>query len=214
MRVVQGATRSVCARPRSNRRTRPGAVRRAQVGGLLWPGLAGPAAQQPGRGGAQLTLASEDGRTSPQLARLSVDIALARSDNARALELAQAASKRWPDRRALGIAYAQALQNGGRHAEAQDYLRGKIRQWGADEPSSLPDAGAESGTHRQAGAGASRHGPLLHRRSAPSPRRSRSAAGARDVFRFYEQSQIDVQIKEVKDKLAEERQLLERFKSG
>ncbi len=31
---------------------------------------------------------------------------------------------------------------------------------------------------------------------------------------FYEQSQIDVQIKEVKDKLAEERQLLERFKSG
>ena len=31
----------------------PGAVRRAQVGGL-WPGLAGPAAQQPGRGGAQL----------------------------------------------------------------------------------------------------------------------------------------------------------------
>ena len=54
MRVVQGATRSACARPRSSCRTRPGAVRRAQVGGLLWPGLAGPAAQQPGRGGAQL----------------------------------------------------------------------------------------------------------------------------------------------------------------
>ena len=47
MRVVQGATRSACARPRSSCRTRPGAVRRAQVGGLLWPGLAGPAAQQP-----------------------------------------------------------------------------------------------------------------------------------------------------------------------
>ena len=135
MRVVQGATRSVCARPRSNCRTRPGAVRRAQVGGLLWPGLAGLQRNSLAEAERNWTLASEDGRTSPQLARLSVDIALARKDNARALELAQAASKRWPDRRALGIAYAQALQNGGRHAEAQDYLRGKIRQWGADEPS-------------------------------------------------------------------------------
>ena len=113
----------------------PGAVRRAQVGGLLWPGLAGPAAQQPGRGGAQL---------DPGLGRRTVVAAAGQAergyragpqDNARALELAQAASKRWPDRRALGIAYAQALQNSGRHAEAQDYLRGKIRQWGADEPS-------------------------------------------------------------------------------
>ena len=140
----------------------PGAVRRAQVGGLLWPGLAGPAAQQPGRGGAQLDLASEDGRTSPQLARLSVDIALARKDNARALELAQAASKRWPDRRALGIAYAQALQNGGRHAEAQDYLRGKIRQWGADEPS-------------------------LYQMLAQSERTGKPVQARRDMARYYTQ---------------------------
>ena len=56
------------------------------------------------------TLASEDGRSSPQLAKLSVDIALARKDNARALELAQAASKRWPDRRALGIACPGAAE--------------------------------------------------------------------------------------------------------
>ena len=52
------------------------------------------------------------------------------------------------------------------------------------------------------------------RRSALSPRRSRSCNRRGDVFRLYEQSQIDVQIKEVRDKLAEERQLLERFKSG
>ena len=31
---------------------------------------------------------------------------------------------------------------------------------------------------------------------------------------FYEQSQIDVSIREIKQKLADERQLLERFKSG
>ena len=53
-----------------------------------------------------------------------------RQDNRRALDLAQAATKRWPEQRALGIAYAAALQSNGRHAEAQDYLRAKIKQWG------------------------------------------------------------------------------------
>ncbi|KAG1457204.1 hypothetical protein G6F57_014936 [Rhizopus arrhizus] len=80
-------------------------------------------------------LATAGGRNSAQLAKLSVDIALARKEYPRALELAQSATKRWPDQRALGIAYAQALQSNGRHAEAQDYLRAKIKQWGSDEPS-------------------------------------------------------------------------------
>ena len=127
------------------------------------------------------TLASEDGRTSPQLARLSVDIALAR-DNARALELAQAASKRWPDRRALGIAYAQALQNGGRHAEAQDYLRGKIRQWGADEPSlyqMLAQSQERTGKPVQARRDMARYADRRLRRGGVA-----AAAGARDVFRL------------------------------
>ncbi|KAG0762200.1 hypothetical protein G6F22_018705 [Rhizopus arrhizus] len=76
-------------------------------------------------------LATAGGRNSAQLAKLSVDIALARKEYPRALELAQSATKRWPDQRALGIAYAQALQSNGRHAEAQDYLRAKIKQPGA-----------------------------------------------------------------------------------
>ena len=130
----RGATRSACARPRSSCRTRPAlsGVRKSAA----YYGLALQALQRNSLAEAERnwTLASEDGRSSPQLAKLSVDIALARRTMP-ALELAQAASKRWPDRRALGIAYAQALQNSGRHAEAQDYLRGKIRQWGADEPS-------------------------------------------------------------------------------
>ena len=53
----------------------------------------------------QLGLAAADGRESAQMAKLSVDIALARKDNRRALDLAQAATKRWPEPRALGVAY-------------------------------------------------------------------------------------------------------------
>ena len=213
MRVVQGATRSVCARPRSNCRTRPGAVRRAQVGGLLWPGLAGPAAQQPGRGGAQL---------DPGLGRRTDVAAAGQAERGyRAGPQGQcpragagAGRVRWPDRRALGIAYAQALQNGGRHAEAQDYLRGKIRQWGADEPSlyqMLAQSQERTGKPVQARRDMARYYTQIGAFAAAESQLQQARGMSSD---FYEQSQIDVQIKEVKDKLAEERQLLERFKSG
>ncbi|KRC68897.1 peptidase [Achromobacter sp. Root83] len=159
-------------------------------------------------------LASADGRASPQLAKLSVDIALARKDYPRALTLAQAATKRWPDQRALGIAYAQALQGNGRHAEAQDYLRAKIKQWGSDEPGlyqMLAQSEERNGKPVQARRDLARYYVMTGAFAAAESQLQQARGMSTD---FYEQSQIDVQIKEVKDKLAEERQLLERFKSG
>ena len=162
----------------------------------------------------QLSLAAADGRESAQMARLSVDIALARKDNRRALDLAQAATKRWPEQRALGIAYASALQSNGRHAEAQDYLRAKIKQWGSDEPSlyqMLAHSEERTGKPVQARRDLARYYVLTGAFAAAESQLQQARGMSSD---FYEQSQIDVQIKEVKDKLAEERQLLERFKSG
>ncbi|AYD63251.1 M48 family metallopeptidase [Achromobacter sp. LC458] len=159
-------------------------------------------------------LATANGRNSAQLAKLSVDIALARKDTARAVELAQAAAKRWPDQRALGIAYAQALQSNGRHAEAQDYLRAKIKQWGSDEPSlyqMLAQSEERNGKPVQARRDLARFYVMTGAFAAAESQLQQARGLSTD---FYEQSQIDVQIKEVKDKLAEERQLLERFKSG
>ena len=162
----------------------------------------------------QLGLAAADGRESAQMAKLSVDIALARKDNRRALDLAQAATKRWPEQRALGIAYAAALQSNGRHAEAQDYLRAKIKQWGSDEPSlyqMLANSEERTGKPVQARRDLARYYVLTGAFAAAESQLQQARGMSSD---FYEQSQIDVQIKEVKDKLAEERQLLERFKSG
>ncbi|WP_313625409.1 M48 family metalloprotease [Achromobacter sp.] len=159
-------------------------------------------------------LASADGRSSPQLAKLSVDIALARKDYPRALSLALAGTKRWPDHRALGIAYAQALQGNGRHADAQDYLRAKIKQWGSDEPSlyqMLAQSEERNGKPVQARRDLARYYVMTGAYAAAESQLQQARGLSSD---FYEQSQIDVQIKEVKDKLAEERQLLERFKSG
>ncbi|WP_404814279.1 M48 family metalloprotease, partial [Achromobacter ruhlandii] len=161
----------------------------------------------------QLAQAQADGRDSPQMAKLAVDIALARKDNRRAQDLAQAATRRWPEQRALGIAYATALQANGRHAEAQDYLRAKIKQWGADEPSlyqMLAQSEERTGKPVQARRDLARYYVMTGAFAAAESQLQQARGMSTD---FYEQSQIDVQIKEVKDKLAEERQLLERFKS-
>ncbi|MEN5399843.1 M48 family metalloprotease [Achromobacter xylosoxidans] len=162
----------------------------------------------------QLAQAQADGRDSPQMARLAVDIALVRKDNRRAQDLAQAATRRWPEQRALGIAYATALQANGRHAEAQDYLRAKIKQWGSDEPSlyqMLAQSEERTGKPVQARRDLARYYVMTGAFAAAESQLQQARGMSSD---FYEQSQIDVQIKEVKDKLAEERQLLERFKSG
>nr|WP_109433470.1 M48 family metalloprotease [Achromobacter xylosoxidans] len=162
----------------------------------------------------QLAQAQADGRDSPQMAKLAVDIALARKDNRRAQDLAQAATRRWPEQRALGIAYATALQANGRHAEAQDYLRAKIKQWGSDEPSlyqMLAQSEERTGKPVQARRDLARYYVMTGAFAAAESQLQQARGMSSD---FYEQSQIDVQIKEVKDKLAEERQLLERFKSG
>nr|WP_231570326.1 M48 family metalloprotease [Achromobacter sp. RTa] len=161
-----------------------------------------------------LALAAADGRNSSQLAKLGVDVALARKEYPKALELAQAAVKRWPDQRALGIAYAQALQSVGRHTDAQEYLRAKIKQWGNDEPSlyqMLAQSEERNGKPVAARRDLARYYVMTGAFAAAESQLQQARGMSTD---FYEQSQIDVQIKEVKDKLAEERQLLERFKSG
>ncbi len=154
------------------------------------------------------------GRDSPQLAKLNIDIAFARKNYARALELAQAAIKRWPEQRALGIAYAQALQNSGRHADAQTFLRAKIKVWGNDEPSLyqlLAQSEERNGMPVQARRDLAQFYTLTGAYAAAESQLQQARNMSKD---FYEQSQIDVQIREVKAKLAEERALLERFKSS
>ncbi|MGB3819400.1 M48 family metalloprotease [Achromobacter pulmonis] len=162
----------------------------------------------------RLAQAAADGRDSPQMAKLAVDIALARKDYRRAQDLAQAAIRRWPGQRALGIAYASALQANGRHAEAQEYLRARIKQWGSDEPSlyqMLAQSEERTGKPVQARRDLARYYVMTGAFAAAESQLQQARGMSTD---FYEQSQIDVQIKEVKDRLAEERQLLERFKSG
>lgn len=159
-----------------------------------------------------LDQAQAGGRSSPQLARLSIDLAAARKDGAQALQLAAAAIKRWPQQRALGIAYAQALQGMGRHKEAQTYLRERIKQWGDEEPGlyqMLAHSEDLNGEPIAARRDMARYYVLTGAYASAESQLQQARNMSQD---FYEQSQIDVQIRDVMDRLAQERDLLERFK--
>jgi len=158
--------------------------------------------------------AHEGGQDAPQLAKLGIDIALARKDNGAALSQAQAAIKRWPDRRALGIAYSSVLQAAGRNDEAQAYLRARIKQWGADEPE-LYQLLAQSEDHNGRQVEARRNMARFYVQTGAYAAAESQLQQARNISKdFYEQSQIDVQIKEVRQRLADERELLEKFKTS
>jgi predicted Zn-dependent protease len=161
-----------------------------------------------------LERAMAGGRTSPQIAKVAIDIASARKDNQRALELAQAMVKRWPDRRAVSMTYVQVLNNVGQYAQAQNYLRDRIKQWGDEEPAlyqMLAESEERTGSLVAARRDMAHFYVLTGAYAAAESQLQQARALSRD---FYEQSQIDVQIKEVKDKLTEQRQLLERLKFG
>ncbi|WP_369825988.1 M48 family metalloprotease [Achromobacter sp. HZ34] len=214
MRVMQGrdalSLRSSSQQLQDESRTATGLRQSAAYYGLAYSEL------QRGNLAAaskNLDLASADGRTSPELAKLGIDLAFAQKDVPRALALAEAAWKKYPDRYAIGMAYVQAMQNAGRHEAAQVFLRDRIKQWGADEPAFYQMlAQSEESTGDRVGA--RREMARYYIAVGALPAAEAQLRQARDISRdFYEQSQIDVQIKEVRDSLEEQRRLLQRFKS-
>lgn len=150
---------------------------------------------------------------APATAVLSIDLAAARKNDALAIRLGAEGWKRWPDQRAVGLAYAQALQRAGRHAEAQAFLRARLSAWSADEPAiyqMLAQSEDQAGSPIDARRDMARYYVAI---GALPPAESQLQQARNMSNDFYEQSQIDVQIKEVRDQLAAQRKLLERFKS-
>ncbi len=159
---------------------------------------------------AQIRAAGED---IPLVARLEIESAWAAKDNARALQLAQAAFKRWPQRRSLGYAYAQSLHNDGRYRETIAFLRERQGDWAQDDPR-LFQLMAQSADKLGEPVAARRDMARFYTAMGALPAAVSQLQQARSMSNdFYEQSQIDVEIREAKERLAQERELLERFKS-
>src|SRR5690606_18916810 len=96
-----------------------------------WYGLAYAAWQKQDLAGAQQALnqAQQNGRSSPELARLTIALAQAQGDSVEALSLAQSAWERWPRSQGVGLARVEAMQKAGQDSQAVTFLVQLIKQW-------------------------------------------------------------------------------------
>ncbi len=150
---------------------------------------------------------------SPYLDLQRIELELARKQVAQALLTAQAAQKRWPDRRAFALKVAQCLQLQAKDKEAITYLQEQIKRWPKVEPDFYKMLGNshdrlnEPVAARQAMAS---YYEQLGALSASVAQLQQARTLSQD---FYLQSQLDVQIRALSAKIAEDRRLLERFRS-
>ncbi len=180
-----------------------------------WYGLAYAALQRKDYGGAQQALdsAMAGGRSSPEMAGLAIALALAQGNDQGALDLADTAAKRWPASQGVALAQVQAMQKAGRDTEAAAVLKQRITQW-QDVPR-LYQLLAQSQERLGQRLEARRSMASYYQLTGALPAAVEQLQQARNMTNdFYLQSQLDVQIRTMKERLKDDRALLERFRQS
>ena len=149
---------------------------------------------------------------SPYLELQRIDIELANKNITNALSIAQAAMKRWPERRSFAQRTAQCLQLLGRDKEAVAFLTQQVKRWPSAEPgffqmrATSEDRLGEQVAARQSMAS---YYILVGALPAAATQLQQARTMSKD---FYEQSQIDVELRQLTKKIMENRRLLEKLK--
>lgn len=180
-----------------------------------WYGLAYADSRKKDFASAQRALdkAREGGRNSPEIAALSVVLALGQGDQAQALALAQSAWDHWPDSQGIALARVDALQKTGRDSDAVTFLAERIKQW--PELPRLYQLQAQSQERLGRKVEARRTMATYYELTGALPTAVEQLQQARGLSKdFYVQSELDVQIRTLKERLKSDRELLERFKSS
>jgi beta-barrel assembly-enhancing protease len=142
-----------------------------------------------------------------------IEIEIFQRQYASALSLSQAANKRWPQRRSFVLKTAQNLQALGRDREAVTFLQTQIKRWPTQEPE-LYKMLAISKERLKEPVEARRTMAIYYEQLGALPAAFTQLQQARSLSKdFYIQSQIDVQLRALTDRIAEDRRLLERFRS-
>lgn len=178
-----------------------------------WYGLAYAAFQRKDLAGAEQALkdAQKNG-SSPEIAGLAVSLALQQGGNAQALSVAQAAWGRWPDSQGIALAKVESLQKTGQDAEAVSFLQQRIKQW-PDIPR-FYQLQAQSQERLGDKVAARRTMATYYELTGALPTAVEQLQQARNLTKdFYIQSELDVKIRTLKERLKADRELLERFKS-
>ncbi len=179
-----------------------------------WYGLAYAAWKRRDFAAAEQALvqARAESHDSAQIAGLEVALALAGGDKERALRLGREAVQRWPDSQGVALAQVEALQGSARHEDALRALQGRIGQW--PEVPRLWQLMAQSQEKLGRRADARRSMATFYELTGALPAAVEQLQQARAMSRdFYEQSELDVRIRQLRERLESDRALLERFKS-
>lgn len=149
---------------------------------------------------------------SPYIELQRIDIDLASKNAAAAYSAALAGNKRWPDRRSFGLRVAQSLQLQGKDRDCVTFLQGQVKRWPSAEPvfyqmmaKSYERLGDQVSSRQMMAKYYELVGAL--------PAAVTQLQQARNISQdFYVQSQIDVEVRQLTQKIAEDRRLLEKFK--
>lgn len=161
---------------------------------------------------AALQEAQKNGLSSPEIASLNSMLALKQGDGNAALTQARAAWARWPSSQGVALTLASALQSLGHDQEAIDFLAQRIKQW-PDWPR-LYQLQAQGLERLGQAVEARRAMAVYYEKTGALPTAVEQLQQARGLSKdFYIQSELDVNIRTLKERLKSDRALLERFKS-
>jgi predicted Zn-dependent protease len=148
---------------------------------------------------------------SPEIAELSAAIAGDQGHSAQALELTRSAWKKWPRSQGVALALARAMQQSGDVKGAAAFLEARIKQWPGVPIMYkwLAQAYEQLGKKVEA----RRTMAKYYERTGALPTAVEQLRQARSLSHdFYVQSELDAQIKMLRQKLETERELLKQFK--
>jgi len=158
-----------------------------------------------------LDKAREGGMNSPEIAGLSVALAVKQKQYDQALAQAEAAWARWPQSLGVALALVDALQKSGQDQRAAEFLGQRISQW--PDEARLYQLRAQSYERLGQAVEARRAMAVYYEKVGALPTAVEQLQQARSLSDdFYVQSQLDVEIRRLREKVRSDRALLERFK--
>lgn len=146
-----------------------------------------------------------------QVDELKILLALDADNNKHALDLATIAWRNWPSSQSIALTYVRALQRNNNDNEAIRFLESRIKQW--PDMAELYQRMAFSLDRQGRGIEARRSMATYYELTGALPTAVEHLTQARNMTDdFYVKSELDVKIRELKDRLVSDRALLERFK--
>jgi len=178
-----------------------------------WWGLSGLASQAKQFTEAQrfLRYAREGVSDNAFLTRQAGSIALAQEQPQRALDFANQGLQRWPQQRALAELKARSLQSLGRHAEAAKFLAQQTKKWSVQAPrlyEMMAQNLFEANEPIQARVAMADYYVITGAFPAAMAQLQQAREMSDD---FHEKSKLDVRIRALSERMAEEQEVLERF---